>query len=1637
MTMKVERQKRQLIDQVAKRVRDRMAPAGSALAERFVRQFYAHVPPDDIIKEGTDNLTGAAMSLWSHAQGRKVGASKVRVYNPRTEEHGWNSAHSVVEIVNDDMPFLVDSVTAEIGRLGAEVFLIIHPVLNVKRTSKRKLTALADPGADPGGNPAGTAGESFMHVQISEQPSERHDEIAAGLTQVLADVRASVEDWRAMREGLRTIVVELEISPPALPASEIEQGLAFLKWMDDDHFTYLGYREYSFEGKGAAAVARIQASSGLGVLRDESVSVFDGLRSLGSLPPDVRDFVKKPELLRCTKANRRSTVHRPVHMDTVAIKRFDKKGRVTGERLFLGLFTSVAYSRSPHSIPLLREKIALVAEGAGLDTKSHDGKALMHILETYPRDELFQITADELLETAMGILHLQERQRIALFVRRDPFERFVSCLVFVPRDRYDTALRRVLQNLIAKAYAGSIAAFTTHLTDEALARLHIIIKTTRGKIPDVDLAALEKRLIEAGRSWDDRLEEALVAECGEEQGLRLLHRYAAAFPSNYQDRFDARTATFDIARIEEALSDGYLAMNLYRPPEAEASTLHFKIFVAGEPVPLSDVLPMLENMGLKVLSEIPYDVRPIGAGQTVWMHDFAMRTEDGAAVDPATVKEAFHEAFAKVWRRAVDDDGFNKLVLRAGLRAREVMVLRAYSKYLRQARIPFSQAYMEQTLANNPTITRRLVDLFLTRFAAQSSSNNGPGKNGPGKKGPGKKGERKSEARAKALVGEIETALEAVSNLDEDRIIRRFLNCIETTLRTNFAQRTAEGEIKSYLSIKFNSRALDELPQPRPFREIFVYSPRFEGVHLRFGMVARGGLRWSDRREDFRTEILGLVKAQQVKNAVIVPVGSKGGFVLKHPPPAEAGREALQEEGIACYKFFISGLLDVTDNLQGGAVVPPTDVVRRDGDDPYLVVAADKGTATFSDIANGISQSYGYWLDDAFASGGSAGYDHKKMGITARGAWESVKRHFREIGKNIQSEEFTVIGCGDMAGDVFGNGMLLSKHIRLIGAFNHLHIFVDPNPDAGKSWVERKRLFDMPRSAWSDYNAKLISKGGGIFERKVKSIKLTPEMKALFGLEKDKVPPNELIKAMLMTEAELMWFGGIGTYVKASDESHADVGDRANDSLRVDATELCCKVIGEGANLGLSQLGRIEFALSGGHLNTDSIDNSAGVDCSDHEVNIKILLGDVEAEGDMTRKQRNVLLGRMTDEVAALVLRDNYLQTQAITVTVTLGAHLLDRMARHMRTLEKAGHLDRAIEYLPDDETIIERMNKKIGLTRPEVAVLLSYAKITLYDELLASDLPDDPYMGQDLLRYFPQPLRKRYGVQIARHRLHREIVATVVTNGIVNRVGITFVHECREKTGLAAADVARAYTISREVLAMRDFFGAIEGLDNKVPAALQTTMLTECGRLIERTTVWFLREGAHPLNIEAEIGAFADGVGQLAAQLPELLAESDRQHLEDRAAAYARQGAPKALARRTACLALLAPACDIVRIASGAGMPVLEVGRAYFAIGARFGFDWLRRAAGQLPSDNAWDKLAVTAIVDDLYGHQSELTARVVKGMSDAGAANGMIDRWAEARRPLVTRTEQLLIELQSMGTPDLAMLAVANRQLRSMVAG
>jgi glutamate dehydrogenase len=1590
-----------LIDRVVGFARKKLGKSLTGETEAFVRDFYAHVPPDDILNVDPADLFGAALAFWKFATERTPDQPKIRVHNPNFDDDGWKSVHTVIEIVNDDMPFLVDSMAAELNRLDLTVHLVIHPIFRVQRDAKGRMSGIR-PAGDGGDN--GAAAESFMHIQIDEQAGKKGlGEIEAALAKVLADVRVAVADWRPIRGKLAEANKALTNAPKFIEAKAKDEIRAFLDWLDDNHFTFLGYREYEVSGNGKDSFMGVVEGSGLGLLRDPDVHVFEGVRRLADLPQHVRDFLGRKQLLIVNKANMRSTVHRGVHLDAIGLKEFDAAGEVARERLFVGLFTSTVYSRSPQNMPILRTKIQRTVARAGFEMGSHDGKALLHILETFPRDELFQVGDDELFETGLGILHLQERHRTALFVRKDSFERFVSCLVYVPRDRHDTALRRRFSAILETAFNGPITAFQTQIGDESvLARIHFIVKTKPGAIPDYDIPDIEAKLVEASRSWGDELRDALIQLRGEDKGLRLFRRYGDAFSTAYEERFDAQYALTDIAKIEEALETGTMALNLYRPIEAPDTAVRFKIYHRDDAVALSDVLPMLENMGLRVMDEMPYEIEP------------AAKRRDGGAIELGEIREAFEDSFARIWLGEMENDGFNRLVMGAGLHWRAIVILRALAKYLRQAAIPFSQAYMEDTLDANTELAQLLVELFEKRFHPETAS----------------------EAAAKKLVARIEAGLEHVESLDEDRIIRRFANLIQAALRTNFYQPAAEGGYKPYLSIKFDSGAIDELPLPRPFREIFVYSPRVEGIHLRGGKVARGGLRWSDRREDFRTEVLGLMKAQMVKNAVIVPVGSKGGFVVKQPP-ADTSREAQLAEGVDCYKTFLRGLLDLTDNRVGDEIVPPSHVIRHDEDDPYLVVAADKGTATFSDYANAVSEEYGFWLGDAFASGGSVGYDHKKMGITARGAWEAVKRHFRELGKDIQSEGFTVLGVGDMSGDVFGNGMLLSPHIKLVGAFNHLHIFVDPDPDPKKSFAERKRLFALPRSSWTDYDAKLISEGGGIFERKAKSVAVTPEMKACFAIKKDKVTPNELIRAMLQAEVELMWFGGIGTYVKSSKESQAEVGDRTNDALRVDAKALGAKVVGEGANLAVTQLGRIEFAQHGGRVNSDAIDNSAGVDCSDHEVNIKILLGQIVQAGDMTMKQRNELLETMTDEVSELVLRDNYLQTQALSLVEALGPARLDLQAQYMKALEREGRLDRAIEFLPDEEEIAERDAAKQGLIRPELSVLLAYAKIVLYDQLLQTDLPDDPLLEQDLVAYFPKPLHEPYREAIRQHRLKREIVSTYVTNSIVNRAGPTFIHELGEKSGMAPADVARAYLVARNVFQMRDNWTAIEALDNKVPAEVQLEMQIEARQLIERTTFWFLRGLRHPIDVRSVAESFRPGITALWTSLDKVLTGTERAKVENRAKALAKKGVPEKLAERVAAFDTMASGCDIVRLAGGKARDMKATAALYFSLGKRFGLDWLREQAETLGVGDYWNDLAATALIEDLYGHQYQLCQNVLEAAGETpGAAEAVAEAWTEARRSMVDRLSWLLDELRAQESVDLAMLAVANRQIRALVA-
>ena len=1599
----------ELIRRLATKARRKLGKPQGDAATQFIHDYYAHVAPADMVERPEDELLGGALSIWSFLQTRRPDVPKIRVFNPDTDKDGWACDHTVIEIVNDDMPFLVDSVTAELNRHHLTVHIVIHPVVSVRRGKPGKLLELFERNGDG-------SHESVMHIEINEQTlPERLRSIGRSLETVLEDVRASVDDWRAMRVCVADVIAEMESSAPPVPPTEAQETIAFLRWLDDRNFTFLGYREYAFSGKKKITLS-VTPESGLGVLRRDEVMIFEGMRDGAVLPDDIAEIVREPVLLMISKSNGRSTVHRAVHLDTVGIKKFDSGGRVVGERLFVGLFTSVVYNQSVHDIPVLRQKADHIVKRAGFSPVSHDGKALQHILETFPRDDLFQFPLVDLFNTAMGVLHLQERQRVALFVRHDPFSRFVSCLIFTPRERYTTALREQMQNIVEEGFGGRVTVFYVQVSDSALARLQFIVKTTRGKAFPLKLSQVEAKLAEAGRNWRDDLSHALTDEHGEARGLDLFRSYANAFPAAYRERYSAAEAVGDVARLENVFLTGDIAMDVYRPLSSPKNEVRLKVYHCDTQLPLSDILPVLENMGFRVIDEVPDQIVTGSGDNVVWIHDFGLATRSGNAVDPDRIKDNFEQLFTRVWRNEVEDDGFNRLVLAAGLNWRQIVVLRACCKFLRQAAIPFSQAYMEETLVENAAITCLIVELFESQFDPALQDRAG--------------------ARSRRLRDRIERALDAVENLDEDRILRRFLNLVDSTLRTNFYQTGEDGAPKPSVSFKFDSRAIDEMPLPRPMVEIFVYSPRVEAVHLRGGKVARGGIRWSDRREDFRTEILGLMKAQMTKNAVIVPVGAKGGFVVKRPP-LEGGREALQEEGIACYRTMMRGLLDITDDLRKGKIVHPPDTVRRDGDDPYLVVAADKGTATFSDIANGIARDYGFWLDDAFASGGSAGYDHKGMGITARGVWESVKRHFREMGVDTQTTDFTCIGVGDMSGDVFGNGMLLSQHIKLIGAFNHLHILVDPDPNAAKSYAERKRLFTLPRSAWSDYDAKLISKGGGVFERRAKSIKVTPQMRELFELgAKESVTPNELIRAMLGAPADLLWFGGIGTYVKAADESHADVGDRLTDAIRLNGADLRCKVIGEGANLGLTQEGRIEYALCGGRINTDFIDNSAGVSTSDHEVNIKILLGEAMAAGELTMKQRDSLLSRMTDELAAHVLMDNYRQSRALTHAEAQSAARLDEAVRFMRNLERAGKLDRNVESLPDDETLSERRAAGIGLTRPELSVLLAYSKMTLYEELLDSDVPDEPFLVQDIGLYFPAPLRERFTGFIPRHRLRREISATYITNSLVNRAGTTFVNELAQKTGASTSEIAKAYLVCRQMFDTPTLWAEIEALDNKVPAEIQTGMDLEIVKLIHSATLWMLENEARPLDVTRAIRRYASGIKSLSATLDTYLSPDLKAAVAGETQTYMDKGVPEALAGRIASLDALFPGCDIVKIAASGGYTVDSVARVYYAIGARFGLDWLRAAADTLIAETEWQAMAISAIIGDLYAQQRALATKVVDAAGGTAAAEAVVDAWALANGRGIERVENIVCELQNAGAVDLAMLSVANREIRSLVA-
>ncbi|QBR03080.1 NAD-glutamate dehydrogenase [Paraburkholderia pallida] len=1600
-----------LLSDVVEFARARLPEPTFQIVEPFLRHYYDFVDAEDLRSRSIADLYGAAMAHWQTAQRFVPGAERMRVYNPILEQHGWHSDHTVIEIVNDDMPFLVDSVSMAVNKLGLALHSVMHPVFRLWRGQDGTIvrTDVGGVGADEGQSQLA----SFIHFEVDRcGDAAKLEELRDAIAKVLGDVRAAVEDWPKIVEVARGTIKTMKARESS--AEDVESR-AFLEWMAADHFTFLGQRDYALVEHGDGFALRGVEGSGLGILR-ESLRA-PGAPDITPLPSAATEIITGAWPIFLTKANSRATVHRPGYLDYVGVKLVGPDGKVCGERRFVGLYTSTAYMVSSAEIPIVRRKCANIVRRAGFLPKGHLGKSLVTVLETWPRDELFQADEDELFDVAMGVLRLQEHQRTRLFVRRDRFGRFVSCLVYVSRDKYNTDLRRRIARLLMEAFNGESVEFTPLLSESALARIHFVVHAKSGEMPDVDTRELEARLVQVTRRWQDDLADALLDAFGEEQGTRLLHRYADSFPAGYRDDYPARTAVRDIELIERVQGTRRIAMNLYRPIEAGPRAFRFKVYCTGEAIALSRSLPMLEHLGVRVDEERPYVIEAPGC-ESAWVHDFGLELADDAEFDIERVKDLFEDAFEAVWSARIENDDFNRLVLRAYLSAREVTILRAYAKYLRQVGSTFSDAYIERALTGNPAIARQFVELFLIRFDPAV-----------GELGEGR------EARTERALKAIESALDQVPNLDEDRILRQFLGVINATQRTNYFRRDADGGLLPSLSFKFNPAKVPGLPEPKPMFEIWVYSPRVEGVHLRGGRVARGGLRWSDRREDFRTEVLGLMKAQMVKNVVIVPVGSKGGFVVKNPPPP-TDRETWMREGIACYQTFLRGLLDLTDNLVNNVIVPPPDVVRHDPDDPYLVVAADKGTATFSDYANAISSEYGFWLDDAFASGGSVGYDHKKMAITARGAWESVKRHFREMGVDTQATDFTVVGVGDMSGDVFGNGMLLSPHIKLVAAFDHRHIFLDPNPDPATSFAERSRLFALERSSWADYDPAAISAGGGVFPRTVKTIPLSPAVQSALGIDAAALTPNELIRAILLAPVDLLYNGGIGTYVKAVHETNAQVGDKASDAVRVNGADLRCKVVGEGGNLGVTQFGRIEFAQRGGRINTDAIDNSAGVDCSDHEVNIKILLGLVVADGEMTMKQRNMLLADMTDEVGLLVLSDNYYQTQALSIAGRYSAELLDAETRLMRWLERAGRLNRAIEFLPTDEEIAERQSGKLGLTSPERAVLLAYSKMWLYDALLESDVPEDPLVAHLLIDYFPKPLQQRFSEPMQRHPLRREILATHLTNALVNRVGCAFVHRLMEETDAQPGDIVRACIMARDVFDLNDVWRDIDALDNRVPDDVQARMFVDVARLLERAALWFLRH--------LQSGAVDDGgtllarcrdaAQRLAPQLPALLPAADLEALSARQAELVNAGVESALAVRVASGETSIALLDIADVAAACDRPLEHVAAAYFALDTRLNYGWIGERAAALPTPTHWDTMARAAALAEVARLKRALTTNALAQAPDTDDAQTLVDAWCEQHEAALERYGRLLAEFRATSGVSLSVLLVIVRAMAAL---
>ncbi|MEP7705440.1 NAD-glutamate dehydrogenase [Paraglaciecola sp. 25GB23A] len=1593
-----------LLENVYKLIQKKLDESQVDRVVQFSKILFKNISKDDLENRSDSDMYGATLSLWNEFYDYSGNKPFIRVFNPEIAKHGWQSTHTIIEIIVPDSPFLVDSVRMALNRMGITAHLLLHSPIKVKRDKLHKFVAFDSADSDK----EGVVKQTVFLIEVDRQTSKKELEaLSSELLSVVSEVSLAVNDWQAMRDRLAVIIKEFPSRPFPQDGKEKNQTIKFLNWLYDHNFTLMGYRHYNAKPIRGDHRWVADNDSSLGLMKN-SKSERD--RVLSNIPDSARTEALSKNPLMLTKTNSRSRVHRPAYMDYVGIKQFDEQGNVVGEDRFIGLYSAAFYNSSATQLPVLQEKIDAICTLSGFELGSHGQKAFLNIIETYPRDELVQGTVEELAQIALGIFQMQERGISRLFVRKDQFGRFVSCMVYVPRERYNTQLRKDTQELLKKSFGShEEVEFTTYFSESVYARTHYIARVKNNN-SEFNVREIEKNIIELTKSWEDRLLTTIRNKHGEAVGKALEKKYVNAFSRSYKEYNLPSAALVDMDKLEQLNAEQTLDMLFYRPQEEgpDSKIVKLKLFHKNEPIHLSAVLPMLENFGLRVIDESPFKV-DCGNGEINWIMDFSMLHNTSNDMELEQAQSLFQDAFSQVWYAKLEDDPFNRLVLGAGLTGRKVTILRAYAKYMRQIGSSFSRDYIANTLANYPEIAKQLVKLFDLRYNPKI---------------------KQAAKKVEALLLVIKEQMDTVSNLDDDRIIRRYLDLIMATLRTNFYQLDEEGKEKSYVSIKMLPDLIPEMPLPKPKFEIFVYSPRVEGVHLRGGKVARGGLRWSDRQEDFRTEILGLVKAQQVKNTVIVPVGAKGGFVCKSLP-VNQGRAAYIAEGQACYKIFIRSLLDITDNIIDGKVIHPKDVVRLDEDDPYLVVAADKGTATFSDIANGISQEFGFWLGDAFASGGSIGYDHKKMGITAKGAWESVKRHFRETGIDCQTTEFSVVGIGDMAGDVFGNGMLLSKHTKLICAFNHLHIFFDPEPDAAATYQERQRLFENPSLSWDDYDRSLISKGGDIFYRSAKSIKLTAEMRKWLGTKQLTMTPNELIHNVLKMPVDLIWNGGIGTYVKSTKETNSDVGDRANDDTRVNGKDVKAKIIGEGGNLGMTQLGRIEYAMHGGRVNTDFIDNVGGVDCSDNEVNIKILLNALVNAGDLTQKQRNNLLYSMTDDVGELVIQDCYRQTQSISISHLGGVTQLKEQLRFIHGLEREGYLNRELEFIPSDDEISDRLAKSMGLTRPELSVMLAYGKMVLKEKFNIPSITQNPYHGKLLIEAFPKVLQEKFAAQMEQHPLRSEIIATKLTNNIINDMGMNFVFRIQEETGAGVDEIANAYVIVKGIFGLESLWEQIETLDASISAQVQLSMLEGMRRTLRRAARWYLRHGNKSLSIQEAINCYKTTYQDLFVNIQNYLVVDEYKQLETTLQNYINAGVPDKIAYRVASLSNMFPSLDLAQVAEVEKRDIKLVANLYFKLGSKLEVHWFLEQINNQPVNNHWQALARASYREELDWQQRALTTVLLNSSPKSVNAEEILEKWMENNQTLLDRWYHMMSEFKTSSTHEFAKFSVALREL------